>query len=101
MDVGPRSFEVPAALLKSAADPYRLTILAILAAGERGICVCDFTQVLPLNQPAVSHHLRILREAGLVTCVRSGTWVHYRLAADARERLVNALDSIFQRETRA
>jgi ArsR family transcriptional regulator, arsenate/arsenite/antimonite-responsive transcriptional repressor len=88
--------EPAATLLKAVADPYRLTILATLAASDCEVCVCDFTDTLPLNQPAVSHHLRLLREAGLVTCERRGTWVYYQLAPDARERLAEALDAVFR-----
>jgi ArsR family transcriptional regulator len=82
-----------AALFKALADPHRLTILATLARSEDEVCVCDFTSGLPLNQPTVSHHLRILREAGLVTCERRGTWVYYRLAPDASARLDAAVRS--------
>src|ERR1700729_2658605 len=80
-------FEPAAALLKAIADPYRLTMLATLATAEGEVCVCDFTDALPLNQPTVSHHLRILREAALVTCERRGTWVYYRLAPEAPARI--------------
>jgi ArsR family transcriptional regulator len=69
-------FEPEACLLKAIADPYRLTMLATLAAAKDDVCVCDFTDALPLNQPTVSHHLRILREAELVTSERRGTWVY-------------------------
>ncbi len=90
--------QMEAALLKAAADPYRLTMLATLAAAEDEVCVCEFTDALPLNQPTVSHHLRILREAGLVTCERRGTWVYYRLANDANARLADALANVFQQK---
>jgi ArsR family transcriptional regulator, arsenate/arsenite/antimonite-responsive transcriptional repressor len=96
-----RDFEPAAALLKAVADPYRLTILATLAAGDDEVCVCDFTDALPLNQPAVSHHLRILREAELVDCERRGTWVYYRLAPDAAERLTGVTDFVFRKKVRA
>src|ERR1700692_3802252 len=76
-----------AALFKALADPHRLAILATLARADDEVCVCDFTGALPLEQPTVSHHLRILREAGLVTCERRGTWVYYRIAAGARGQL--------------
>lgn len=99
--VSRRNFEPAGALLKAIADPYRLTILATLAASEHEVCVCDFTDALPLNQPTVSHHLRILREAGLVTCERRGTWVYYQLAADALERLTDTLESVFRMRTYA
>ncbi len=96
MDFGPA-----ADLLKAIADPYRLTMLATLAAAKEEVCVCDFTDALPLNQPTVSHHLRILREAGLVTSERRGTWVHYRLAADAPGRVNQALTHVFRQEVPA
>jgi ArsR family transcriptional regulator len=83
-----------AALFKALGDPHRLTILATLARAEDEVCVCDFTAGLPLNQPAVSHHLKILRDAGLVSGDRRGTWVYYRLAPGARERLNAALDGV-------
>lgn len=88
-------FEPAAALLKAVADPYRLRILATLAAASDDVCVCDFTDALPLNQPTVSHHLRILREAALVTSERRGTWVYYRIAPDAQSRIERALGSVF------
>jgi|ERR1700729_2378351 DNA-binding transcriptional ArsR family regulator len=94
-------FEPAAALLKAIADPYRLTMLATLATAEGEVCVCDFTDALPLNQPTVSHHLRILREAGLVTFDRRGTWVYYRLAADARARMNDALNLALRQKVRA
>jgi ArsR family transcriptional regulator len=83
-----------ASLFKALADPHRLTMLATLARAEDEVCVCDFTAALPLEQPTVSHHLRILRDAELVTCERRGTWVYYRLAADARERIETATRSL-------
>jgi ArsR family transcriptional regulator, arsenate/arsenite/antimonite-responsive transcriptional repressor len=83
-----------AALFKALGDPHRLKIIATLARAEDEVCVCDFTGALPLEQPTVSHHLRILREADLVTCERRGTWVYYRLAADARARIDAALASL-------
>ena len=94
-------YDESAALFKAMGDPHRLRILATLAGADEDVCVCEFTECLPLNQPTVSHHLRILREAGLVTCERRGTWVYYRLADSARERLRNALASILQLEVHA
>jgi ArsR family transcriptional regulator, arsenate/arsenite/antimonite-responsive transcriptional repressor len=88
--VAPEPFEAEAFTFKAIADPYRLRILATLARATDEVCVCDFTAALPLNQPTVSHHLRILREAGLVTCQRRGTWVYYRLADDAARRIETA-----------
>ena len=95
-----RSLEDEADLLKAAADTHRLAMLATLARANDEVCVCDFTDCLPLNQPTVSHHLRILRDAGLVTCERRGTWVYYRLAHDTRRRLHDALDVVLSERTR-
>jgi ArsR family transcriptional regulator len=83
-----------AGLFKALGDPHRLAILATLARAGDEVCVCDFTGALPLEQPTVSHHLRILREAALVTCERRGTWVYYRLAGDARDRIETAFHSL-------
>jgi ArsR family transcriptional regulator, arsenate/arsenite/antimonite-responsive transcriptional repressor len=91
-------FASAATLLKAIADPYRLTMLATLAAATADVCVCDFTEALPLNQPTVSHHLRILREAGLVECERRGTWVYYRMTPDAQSRVDEALASVFRQK---
>ena len=76
-----------ATLYKALGDPHRLTMLATLANVSDEVCVCDFTSALPLNQPTVSHHLKVLREAGLIVSERRGTWVYYRLAPDALERV--------------
>ena len=92
--VDPGDWSGGAALFKALADPHRLTMLATLARAEDEVCVCDFTSGLPLNQPTVSHHLKILRDAGLVSGDRRGTWVYYRIAPGARERLQAALDGV-------
>jgi ArsR family transcriptional regulator len=83
-----------ATLFKALADPARVRILATLARAENEVCVCDFTSGLDLNQSTVSHHLKLLKDAGLVTSVRRGTWGYYSLALDARARLDAALASI-------
>ncbi|MGA7092864.1 MAG: metalloregulator ArsR/SmtB family transcription factor [Candidatus Cybelea sp.] len=90
-----KTFETETLLFKAAADSYRLRMLATLARAAQEVCVCDFTDALPLNQPTVSHHLRILREAGLVTCERRGTWVYYQLAPDAIDRIETAVGNVF------
>jgi DNA-binding transcriptional ArsR family regulator len=94
--VARRDYTDEAALLKAIADPYRLKILAILSSVNGEVCVCDFTDVLPLNQPTVSHHLKILRDAALIECARRGTWVYYRLAPGSREAIDNALSAVFR-----
>jgi ArsR family transcriptional regulator len=67
-------------------DPTRVSIVNRLASGEE-CCVCDLTAAFALSQPTVSHHLRILRHAGLVEAERRGTWAYYRLVPEAIERL--------------
>jgi ArsR family transcriptional regulator len=80
-----------ATLFKAVADPARAAILATLARTDHEVCVCDFTSGLNLNQSTVSHHLKLLKDAGLVTSVRRGTWGYYSLAPDASARLSAAL----------
>src|ERR687885_739966 len=74
--------EAIAATFKALADPTRVAIVNHLA-GAPEVCVCVFTEELGLSQPTISHHLRILREAGLVDVERRGTWAHYRLVPEA------------------
>ena len=81
-------------LFKALADPARVAILATLARSEHEVCVCDFTSGLDLNQSTISHHLKLLKDAGLVTSVRRGTWGYYSLAPDSRARLEAALSSV-------
>jgi ArsR family transcriptional regulator len=73
-------------LLAALADPARLAIVRQLAADET-VCACDFTACNELAQPTVSHHLRVLREAGLIHGERRGTWIWYRLDPGVGERL--------------
>lgn len=87
-----------ATLFKALADPARITILATLARADHEVCVCDFTSGLELNQSTISHHLKLLKDAGLVTSVRRGTWGYYSLASDARARLAAALSSVLPAE---
>ncbi len=90
-----------AALFRALADSHRLTILATLARAEDEVCVCDFTSALPLNQPTVSHHLKLLRESGLVRSERRGTWVYYTLAPGAKARIDAALADLLPEKTYA
>jgi DNA-binding transcriptional ArsR family regulator len=73
-------------LLAALADPTRLAIVRQLAA-DTETCACDFTSCCDVGQPTVSHHLRVLRDAGIVTAERRGSWIFYRLAPDVAERL--------------
>lgn len=79
-----------AARFKALADPARVAIVNRLAGADE-VCVCVFARELGLAQPTVSHHLRILREAGLVTAERRGTWAYYRLVPEAVAALAFAL----------
>ncbi len=73
-------------LLSALADPTRLAIVRQLAQ-DTETCACDFTACCDVGQPTVSHHLRVLREAGIVASERRGQWIYYRLAPDVAERL--------------
>jgi len=85
----PELAESLAARFKALADPARVAIVNRLA-GAEDVCVCEFR--LGLSQPTISHHLRVLREAGLIEVARKrGTWVHYRLVPEAVEQLAFAL----------
>ena len=73
-------------LLSALADPTRLAIVRQLAR-DTETCACDLTDCCDVGQPTVSHHLRVLREAGVVTSERRGQWIFYRLAPDVADRL--------------
>lgn len=79
-----------AASFKALADPTRVAILNQLACCEE-CCVCDLNATFELSQPTISHHLRILRDAGLVQSESRGTWAYYRLVPDAIARLRDVL----------
>ena len=66
-----------AAVFKALADPIRLRLMSIIASAGDEMCVCDITPQFDVSGPTISHHLRVLREAGLVDCERRGTWVYY------------------------
>ena len=81
-----------AAALKVIADPARLRLVSILSAAATGeACVCDLTEPLGLSQPTVSHHLKVLAEAGLVTREQRGKWAYYRMVPERLELLRAAL----------
>lgn len=77
-------------LLAAAAEPVRWRLLGELAAADTR-CVCDLQPVAAVAPNVLSYHLKVLREAGLVTATKRGRWVDYRLAEDAHERLRAAL----------
>ena len=81
-----------AAMFGALADPVRLRIVSMLAAAPEGTaCGCELEAPLGLAQPTVSHHLRILREAGLVVGERRGRWVHYRVVPERLDEIRMAL----------
>jgi ArsR family transcriptional regulator len=64
---------------KALGDPVRLQLMSMIASARSGeVCVCDLTPAFDLSGPTISHHLKVLREAGLVDADRRGTWVYYR-----------------------
>ncbi|MBO0898416.1 helix-turn-helix transcriptional regulator [Cellulomonas sp. zg-ZUI22] len=76
--------ERTARTLKALADPARLRLLSLIAAHDGGeACVCDLTEPVGLSQPTVSHHLRVLTDAGFVTREKRGVWSYYTLVPDA------------------
>ncbi|GAB3442233.1 metalloregulator ArsR/SmtB family transcription factor [Phycicoccus ginsengisoli] len=83
-----------ATLLKAVADPARLQLLSIVKGSDSGeACVCDMAEAVGLTQPTVSHHLRVLVEAGLLTKERRGTWAWFTLVPDRIAEVATFLDS--------
>lgn len=81
-----------ARVFKALADPVRLRLVSLIGAHQGGeVCVCDLSAAFDLTQPTISHHLKVLREAGLIDCERRGTWVYYWLLPAALERLAAVL----------
>lgn len=82
-----------AAIFKALGDPVRLRLLSLIAAAEadKGVCVCELTPAFELSQPTISHHLKLLRQAGLVGSERRGTWVYYWLRPEVTDRLASLL----------
>ncbi|MGH3624101.1 MAG: metalloregulator ArsR/SmtB family transcription factor [Sciscionella sp.] len=77
-----------AALFKAIADPVRLRLLSLIAShAGGGACVCELTGAFALTGPTISHHLKVLRESGLVTGERRGTWIYYRVRPEVLARL--------------
>lgn len=88
--MAPERAEVVAHLLKALADPVRVRLMSLIAStGEA--CVCELTAPFGVSQPTISHHLRVLRDAGLVDAERRGTWVYYR----ARRAALDAVGGLF------
>lgn len=81
-----------AQVFKALGDPVRLRLISLIGAREGGeVCVCELTTAFDLTQPTISHHLKVLREAGIIDCERRGTWVYYWLVPAALERMAALL----------
>ena len=77
-----------AQVFRALADPVRLRLVSLIGAHQGGeACVCALTEAFDLTQPTISHHLKVLREAGITDCERRGTWVYYWLVPAALERM--------------
>ena len=77
-----------AQVFKALGDPVRLRLLSLIGAHQGGeVCVCELTDAFDLTQPTISHHLKVLREAGIITSERRGTWVYYRLETAVLDRM--------------
>jgi len=73
-----------APLLKALGDPVRLRLMSLVASHPGGeVCVCDLTSAFSLSQPTISHHMKVLHDAGLVGREKRGVWVYYRVRTEA------------------
>ena len=79
-----------AAALRVVADPARLRLLNLIAAADE-VCVCDLTEPLGLSQPTISHHLKVLTEAGFLEREKRGRWVYHRLVRARLDDVAGAL----------
>lgn len=84
--------EALAPVFKALADPVRLRLVSLIAAHESGeACVCDLNDCFDLSQPTISHHLKVLHEAGLLARSKRGVWVHYRVRPEVLADLAGLL----------
>src|SRR6202171_2723991 len=83
-----------ARLLKALADPTRLRILSLLSRHEGEVCVFEIVESFTLEQPTISHHLRILRDAGLVDCRKKGLWAYYYVRREALSRAREVIEGL-------
>jgi len=83
-----------ARLLKALADPTRLRILSLLSRHEGEVCVFEIVESFTLEQPTISHHLRILRDAGLVDCRKKGLWAYYYVRREALARAGEVINGL-------
>ncbi|WP_426244957.1 ArsR/SmtB family transcription factor [Nocardioides sp. LHG3406-4] len=91
--VSDETAETLARMFKALSDPTRVKLLSMIAAAPDGeACICDMTEPVGLSQPTVSHHMKLLVEAGLVTREQRGKWAFYRAAPDVLRSLAAALN---------
>lgn len=83
-----------APVFKALGDPVRLRLVSLIAGSGSEACVCDLTSAFELTGPTISHHLRVLREAGLVDCERRGTWVYYWIRPEVLRGVAAMLDGV-------
>ena len=86
-DVEREQAEQMAAIARALADPVRLQLVDVLRKHAGKVCVCELVPLFDLSQPTVSHHLKVLRDAGLVDSERRGLWAYYYVIPDALEEL--------------
>lgn len=80
-------------MFKALGDPVRLRLVSLIASHVGGeACVCDISSTVNLTQPTISHHLKVLRSAGLIDSQRRGTWVYYRVIPEALQQLSGVLN---------
>jgi ArsR family transcriptional regulator len=76
-----------AQIAKALADPVRVQLVDVLRKHAGKVCVCELVPLFDLSQPTVSHHLKVLREAGVVDCERRGLWAYYYVVPDSLKEL--------------
>ena len=92
-DVERRQAEGMAAVAKALSDPVRLQLVDVLRKHAGKVCVCELVPLFDLSQPTVSHHLKVLRNAGIVESEKQGLWVYYYVVPEALEELRSWLGS--------
>ena len=92
--LSPAEAEELSAMFKALGHPVRLQMVDLLSRYAGQVCVCDVESQFELSQPTISHHLKILREAGLVAAEQRGLWVYYYLRPAAMEKLGALLDGV-------
>ena len=92
--IGDSAAAVLARVFKALGDPVRLRLVSLIGAHEGGeVCVCELTEAFDLSQPTISHHLKVLRDAGVIDGERRGTWVYYWLVPATLERMAGLLET--------